>query len=63
MAQLTLDLSQETLDALNEIAVAAKEQGFATQDAKGMLEYRLAREAKSHRDSQAIETFRLTLGV
>lgn len=59
MPRLVLDLPQEVLDALNAIALEAKEPAFKTQDAKGMLEYRLAREARERRISRATEVARL----
>lgn len=56
MAQLTLDLSQEVLDALNAIATDAKDERFT--NAKGMLELRAQLEARERRISKVVERAR-----
>lgn len=61
MPRLILELTQEDLDTLNQIAVNAREPDFATPDAKGMFEYRLHLEARESRNAEKLEKFQKTL--
>lgn len=56
MPQLILDLSQATLDALNQIAASAKDSRFT--NAKGMLELRARREVRELLIAKAVEDAR-----
>mgnify|MGYP001561246407 FL=1 len=61
MPQVILELTQGDIDTLNQVAIAAKEPGFKTPNLKGMLEYRLPREAKEARNDRRRADFNKTL--
>ena len=56
MPQLILDLNQVVIERLNRQAAEAKEPLFASQDAKGMLEYRLTKEVRELLLAEMAET-------